>query len=75
MNKQRRMLIKEAEQLLNKVKNIIDDVLLEEESAFDNLSEGLQCTARGGEMEENIDILNDITDKLDDITDLINDIN
>lgn len=75
MNKQRRLLIKEAEQILDKAKDIIDDVFFEEKMSFDNLSKGLQCTMRGQVIDGNIDILSEIKEKLEETIDLINDIN
>lgn len=65
MNNKRRQLIKNAIELIEKGKNILQQVLDDEEMAFDNLSEGLQQTMRGEEMQENIDILNDVIEGID----------
>ena len=46
--------------------NEVDDILMEEENSFDNLSEGLQCTMRGQAMEEAIDNLEEAISCLED---------
>lgn len=74
MNKDRRIRIKEATRLLDKVNDLITDVLNEEDMAFNNLSEGLQQTMRGEQMEENIDALEEIKEKLEEIIDAIDNI-
>ena len=65
MNNKRRQLIKNGVELIEKGKNILQQVLDDEEMAFDNLSEGLQQTMRGEEMQENIDILNEVIEGID----------
>ena len=69
MNKERRKLIKKANQLLLEAKDIIEDVLNDEENAFDNLSEGLQCTMRGEQMENNIGEMEDAINNIDCVID------
>ena len=54
-----------------KIKDKIMDVLFDEEYAFDSLSEGLQCTARGESMEEAIDELNGAIDEIDSIIEIL----
>ena len=66
MNKTRRKQIEQAKELLNKVNDIINDVLNEEDFAFNNLSEGLQQTMRGETMENNIDELSEAIDNIEE---------
>lgn len=54
MNKEKRKTLKKTILMLQDVKNIIEQVIDEEQTNFDNLSEGLQQTERGQKMEENI---------------------
>lgn len=51
MNKERRASIEEALNLLGQAAQIIADAKDEEQSAYENLSEGLQQTERGQSME------------------------
>lgn len=69
MNKARRKKIEEARILLSKANDIIDDVMNEEDFAFNNLSEGLQCTMRGEQMESNV---NELEEAIDHIEEAIN---
>lgn len=66
MNKARRKQIEQAKVLLNNVNDIINDVLNEEDFAFNNLSEGLQQTMRGETMENNIDELSEAIDNIEE---------
>lgn len=74
MNKQRRDKISIGVKKLNEALDIFQDVLSDEEIAFDNLSEGLQQTTRGEAMVDNIDILNSSIDSINEILDDIQDI-
>ena len=67
MNKQRRKRIMEAIDYIIKVKEIINEVMEEEEDAFNNLSEGLQCTTRGEQMENNISEMEEAISKIEDV--------
>lgn len=67
MNNERRKKLKEAVNFINEAKDIVDDVMNEEQMAFDNLPEGLQEADRGYEMEENVSELESITEDMDDI--------
>lgn len=66
MNNERRKKIKEVIGLINQSENVLQDVLNEEDDAFNNLSEGLQCTMRGEAMENNISELEEAIGKLKD---------
>lgn len=67
MNKQRRKKITQAMDYIIKVKEIINEVMEEEDDAFNNLSEGLQCTMRGEQMENNISEMEEAINKIEEI--------
>jgi len=74
MNNVRRKQLKDAKQNIQVAENclrtayeIIDNTKSDEEDSFDNLSEGLQQTMRGEQMEENVDTMQEALDKLDEI--------
>lgn len=46
MNKQRRAEIRNIIDSLNEIKTQLDSVAYDEQFAFDNLTEGLQCSMR-----------------------------
>ena len=74
MNKTRRKKIKDAVLKIEEQLMSLDLCLCEEENAFDSLSEGLQQTMRGEEMEECIDLLSDNIDKIRDSLDELKEI-
>ena len=74
MNQQRRKRLKEAMSYIDKAKDIIQDILIEEEIAFDNLSEGLQQTMRGETMEENINLFDEATESLDEVIETLKEV-
>lgn len=47
MNRERRRRIDGAMDMLDAAKEVVDQAQMEEEGAYDNLPEGLQCGARG----------------------------
>lgn len=65
MNRQRRAEIRKAINLIIDAKDILENVLAEEQEAFDNLPESLQYSAKGEEMEDNISLLEDFIEYLD----------
>lgn len=69
MNNARRIELCKAKKLIGEARDIIEDVMNDEEMAFDNLPEGLQQTMRGETMEENVDILSEMLDNIDDVID------
>lgn len=71
MNNNRRVRLEKAKTLLNQANDIIDEVMNEEDFAFNNLSEGLQQTLRGEQMEENV---SEMEEALDNIQEAINNI-
>ena len=74
MNKIRRKQIDEAKTLINKGLDIIQDVLSEEDFAFNNLSEGLQQTMRGESMESNVDELEECVDHINEALECLDNI-
>lgn len=66
MNKQRRASLKEAVELLERAKSIIEFVSEEEREAFDNLPEGIQYSERGEQMEEYADTLDEFYESIGD---------
>lgn len=64
MNREQRKEIKELIKQLEMVKNKIDSIRDDEEDKFDNLSEGLQATMRGQDMEDAIGNMEDAIDNI-----------
>lgn len=74
MNKARRKEIARAIELMDEAREILEAVKDEEQEAFDNMPESLQCSERGETMEEYIGTLEDVvynleTDSLQGIVD------
>lgn len=69
MNNARRGQIKKAKGMLDAALDILNDVMSEEDFAFNNLSEGFQQTMRGEQMEENVDILQNVIDQIEEAMD------
>lgn len=61
-------------QEIEDIRNQLNDVLVDEENAFDSMPEGLQASERGMNSEESIDLMYDIKDKLEQCIENINDI-
>lgn len=59
---------------INKAKNLIDDVSIEEEMAMENMPENLQETERYTSMEENVENLQASSDLLDEVLEYIEEI-
>lgn len=74
MNKQRRKFISSSLEYLEKALNIIETAKDEEQEAYDNLPESLQCSERGEAMEEILFVLEDIFDSIQSVQDQINEI-
>ena len=72
MNNERRKKIKYATSLLNQARDIINDVMSDEDLAFNNLSEGLQCTLRDEQMENNVSEMEEAIDNIDEAMDNLN---
>lgn len=69
MNKNRRKRISDVIYTLKQVKDVLNIVMNEEDDAFNNLSEGLQCTMRGEQMEENISELEEAIEHIEEALD------
>ena len=69
MNKQRRKRIQEIKKKLIVIKDELNSVLDEEQMVFDNMPENLQCSIKGNESEDAIDILEECSEDLEKIID------
>ena len=69
MNKQRRKRIQEIKKKLIVIKDELNSVLDEEQMVFDNMPENLQCSIKGSESEDAIDILEECSEDLEKIID------
>lgn len=58
-----------AKGFFESVKSEIESICSDEEFAYDNMPEGLQCSMRGETAEECIDLLNEAIDLFDEIID------
>lgn len=77
MNNQRRKAIRKAinsllvvskYEELDKIRNAIDDILIDEETAFDCMPENLQYSYRGEMSQDSINILEDAESMIDNLT-------
>lgn len=75
MNKERRFKISKIINDIENIKSNLQDVLSDEEFAFDNMPENLQCSMRGEESESAIECMNEAIDALDEALDQLGDIN
>tara|TARA_B100000161_G_C33459165_1_gene372688 strand:+ start:131 stop:364 length:234 start_codon:yes stop_codon:yes gene_type:complete len=73
MNQERRTKIDKALALMADAKAIIEEVLDEEQEAYDNMPEGLQTSERGEAMQEAITNLEDANSSVDEIEDYLED--
>lgn len=73
MNNVRRKRLREAIELLEQAKWIIDEVKEEEQEYFDNMPEGIQTSERGEQMEEIIYNLEEHFDNIETIVDEMTD--
>ena len=74
MNKLRRTKLKTWKIKVESLKDELDEILSEEQDAFDNMPEGLQCSARGEASEEAIGQMEEAADALDAAISAIEDI-
>lgn len=73
MNADRRKQLDNAILLLEKAKEIIEDVASQEQDSYDNLSEGLQQSERGQQMEAAAEALGNCSSNLEDAISELND--
>lgn len=71
MNKERRARLAEVDDLLMEAVDDITEIVEDEQDAFDNLPEGLQCSSRGETMEEAIDEMNNIISDIENVRERI----
>lgn len=74
MNKARRRQLEKVVEVLTAQMEEMETIKDEEQEAFDNLPEGIQCTERGETMEENVDELDSIITDLENVIDSINEV-
>jgi hypothetical protein len=74
MNKERRKYIRNIIESLEVAKSDLEQIREEEQSAFDNMPEGLQASERGEAMEDAIYNLEDAFDSVDSAIDTLNEI-
>ena len=74
MNKTRRKAIEDIIAQLEEQKSAIETAQNEEQEAYDNLPDGIQCTERGEAMSENADDLEQAASDLDDVISSLQDI-
>jgi len=67
MNKIRRIKIKEQIEAMEIIKSSIEDILDEEQDAFDNMPESLQYSERGETSQDSIDAMENVLSSLEDI--------
>lgn len=75
MNNKRREKIAGSIKLLENVKNTLQEVLDEEQLAFDNMPENLQYSTRGEEAQEAIDYISEAIECLDNAIEQLESIN
>ena len=66
-------MIDEAQALLVELRQSIDEILSEEQEAFDNLPESLQYGERGTAMQEAIDALESAISSCDEVDEYLSD--
>lgn len=67
MNRQRRQQLYDATSALDEAVAVIQDIHSEEDEAFNNLSEGLQCSRTGDSMQDAMDKLDSFVDKIESV--------
>lgn len=71
MNRRRRARLQEADSLLSKVLEIVDDVREEEQDSIDNCPENLQNSERYAAMEDVVSELEEARDKIQEASEHI----
>ncbi len=70
MDKERRERISEAVGLIHQAREILEEVLDEEQKCYESLPEGMQNGEKGEQMQENMEIIEDVLGCLEDVDDL-----
>lgn len=71
MNNNRRKELQSIKSDLNVLNQRLEAVMDDEQTSFDNLTEGLQATERGAAMEEAIDNISSAIDSIDEAIEYI----
>ena len=71
MNNERRNKIKKIMSMLQDAKTELGIVFDEEQDAYDNLPENLQCTMRASNIEDAISDISDAMDTIDEVLDIL----
>jgi hypothetical protein len=71
MNNPRRKALNKIKEQIEDLRMALEELLDEEQSAFDNMPESLQYSERGEKMEEGISALEDAVSNLEEATDNI----
>lgn len=74
MNKIRRKELNKIKEALSALRSDLEHIKYDEESCYDNMPEGIQCSMKGEESEEAIEILDEACDKMEEIIDLITEV-
>lgn len=74
MNKERRQKLGKAQALLAQARDLIDEVLGDEQEAFDNMPESLQESDKGEEMSEGLAALEEMPEALEEIEGQLDDL-
>ena len=74
MNKDRRERINAARELLEQAQTAFEYIRDEEQEAFDNLPESLQCSERGYTMDTNVSTLDEVVEGISDVLDKLDEI-
>ena len=74
MNNDRRKKIKKIIIDMESIKALLEDVLVDEESSFDNMPEGLQYSEKGEASQEAIDLMNEAVGGFEEVIDNLNSI-
>lgn len=71
MNKSRRKYIEQVIACIESARNCIEKCKMEEETAYDNLPESLQCSDSGCRMQDAIDSLEDAISQSEELIDTL----
>lgn len=70
MDKERRERISEAVGLIHQARDILEEVLDEEQECYESLPEGMGNEEKGEQMQANIEIIEEVLGCLEDVDDL-----
>lgn len=74
MNNERRRRIEELTSRLDDLKTDLENILDDEQIAFDSIPESLQQTERGGQSQASIEVMTDAIDIIENLIDQLNEI-